>query len=366
MGEYARSLAIARAAGSHWPKAQIRFLVSREAPYAASVPFRATLLPSSPTFHSADVIKELLEFRPHVVIFDNAGRTAQLRAAQRIAARIVFISARARQRGKAFRWRWMRLIDEHWIAYPRFIAGDLRPLERLKLRLLRRPAVRYLDVILPRAAPLPGEALLPADVLLPADAPVPADALLPAEAPAAGGVPAAGAAEPYVLVVPGGGTGHPGAHDAVAQFRNAARLLAQGGAATLFVGPAADPDADGPAVAGLGCLAPQPQPQLIALMRGARLVVANGGSTLLQGMACGCACIGVPIAADQKQRIDACVAAGVARASDLSAASIVQAAQALLHDETQRAALARRAAELGLADGLDIAMHALGALVGSG
>jgi hypothetical protein len=46
----------------------------------------------------------------------------------------------------------MRLIDEHWIAYPKLIAGDLGLVERAKLRLLRRPVVRYLDVIMARGA----------------------------------------------------------------------------------------------------------------------------------------------------------------------------------------------------------------------
>jgi len=342
MGEYARSVAIARAASERWPAAEIRFMLSAKAPYAAATAFRAILLPSSPTFHSAEVIEQLQQFKPHVVIFDNAGRTAQLRAAQRMASRIVYISARARQRGKAFRWSWMRLIDEHWIAYPRFIAGGLSPLERLKLRLLRRPTVRYLDVIVSRAAP-------------------------GAAAPAALESQADGtAAESYVLLVPGGGTGHPGARDAVAQFLSAARILAISGVETLFVGPAVDQGSAGTPVEGLRCLAPLPQPQLMTLMRHARLVIANGGSTLLQGIACGCACIAVPIAGDQKQRIDACVAADVARSSSLRAADIVASAQTLLGDETQRAALARRAAQLGLSDGVAIAMTALAGLLRTG
>jgi ADP-heptose:LPS heptosyltransferase len=336
MGEYARSLAIARAASVRWPHAEIRFMLSRLAPYAAGTPFSVTLLPSSPTFHSADVISQLQQFRPHVVIFDNAGRTAQLRAAQRIDARIVYISARARQRGKAFRWRWMRMIDEHWIAYPRIIAGGLTPMERLKLRVLRRPAVRYLDVILARAEAADDQRQ-------------------------AGGPPTS-----YVLLVPGGGTGHPGARDAVAEFSSAARMLAMSGLEARIVAPAADPAGAAAPVAGLHCLAPMAQPQLMSLMRGARLVIANGGSTLLQGIACGCACIGVPIAGDQRQRIDACVAADVARSSALAAADIVAAAQSLLGAETQRAALAQRAAALGLADGVEVAMRALDGLLKAG
>jgi len=336
MGEYARSLGIAHAAIRRWPQAEIRFLLSKQAPYADSVPFSAALLPSSPTFHSAEVIRELREFRPHVVIFDNAGRTSQLRAARRAGSRIVYISARRRQRGKAFRWRWMRLIDEHWIAYPRFIAGSLGFFERFKLRLLHRPTVRYLDVILARAVPM-------------------------MHAPHAEGS--------YVLMVPGGGTGHPGAHDAVAQFRSAAYSLAAAGAPTIYVGPAGPVGTGDDGAANdsrLRQLAPLPQGELMALMRSARVVIANGGSTLLQAIACGCACVAVPIAGDQKQRIDACVAAQVALASSLHASDIVATAEGLLRDEPQRAALANRAAGLRLADGAEIAVNALAALAACG
>src|SRR5260370_37544742 len=139
------------------------------------------------------------KWRPDVVVFDNAGRTAQLRAARGLGARVVYISARPRQRRKAFRWQWMQLIDEHWIAYPEFSAGSLRFFERLKLKLVGRPVVRYLDVILPRADLGRRRAILSR----------------------------AGCGEgTFVLLVPGGGTGHPGADDAVGRFRAAARALA--------------------------------------------------------------------------------------------------------------------------------------------
>jgi glycosyltransferase involved in cell wall biosynthesis len=349
MGEYARSLAIARAASRRWPGAAIRFVLSRAAPYAADAPFPTTLLTSSATFHSAAVIELLEQSRPDVVVFDNAGRTAQLQAARRLGARIVYISARRRQRRKAFRWHWMRLIDEHWIAYPEFIAGSLGFFEKLKLKLVGRPLVRYLDVILSRADRAERGAIL-------------------SRANCAAGT--------FVLVVPGGGTGHPGAADAASEFMAAARALAAGGVPTVYVGPAGasgDFGAGAAAVApaalrepNLHLLGPLPQPELAEFMRSARLVVTNGGSTLLQSIACGSACIAVPIAKDQTERTRRCVAAGVAAGASLDAASMVRAAHRLLQNEPQRAALAERAAHLELADGVDVAMQALGALVASG
>src|ERR1700692_115430 len=211
MGEYARSLAIAQGAVERWPRASIQFILSRAAPYAAQSPFPATLLASSPTFHSAAVIEIMNNCRHDIVIFDNAGRTALLRAAQKIGARVVYISARRRQRNKAFRVRWMRLIDEHCIAYPEFIAGELKFMERLKRKLLGRPAVRYLDVILTRTRESPALRL--------------------------------GIAADYLLMVPGGGTGHPGAGDAVDVFLQAARRLAALGVDTVLVGRVGTPSA---------------------------------------------------------------------------------------------------------------------------
>jgi hypothetical protein len=336
MGEYARCAAIARAVTLKWPDAGIHFVLSRAAPYAAGVPFPTTLLPSSPTFHSAAVIELMQSWRPQVVLFDNAGRTAQLKAARRLGARIVYISARRRQRRKAFRMRWMRLIDEHWIAYPKFIAGELNFLERLKLKLLRRPVVRYLDVILARA---------------------------PARDAAAISSRSGCVAGNYVLVIPGGGTGHPGAAAAVEEFLAAAGRLAARGAVTVFVGPADLLAADASPQENLRAVGLLPQADLGLLMRGARLIVANGGSTLLQALACGAACVAVPIARDQAKRVRRCVDRGVAVASPLEAARMAEIAAALWDDEPARAALAQRAGGLVLADGVDVAVAALGDLI---
>lgn len=354
MGEYARSLAIAHAAAVNWPGADIHFVLSREAPYASAAPFPATVLASSPTFHSAAVIELLHRFRPDVVIFDNAGRTAQLRAAQRAGARVVYISARRRQRRKAFRWRWMALIDEHWIAYPEFIAGGLSFCERLKLRIAGRPVVRYLDVILSRA----GAAQCAAARLR------------------------AGVAAGFVLIVPGAGTGHPGARDAAEQFAAAGRELAARGIPTVYVGPLSSGTAAGAgaaasagAAAGAGAVADAgaapdwhpvgslPQAELAELLRSARLVIANGGSTLLQSIACGNACVAVAIARDQSERIRRCVDAGVAVAAALDAHSMVQAAQRLLQNDAELGALKGRATRLGLADGVEVALGALRGLL---
>ena len=329
MGEYARSAAIAHAVRARWPRAAIRFLLSRDAPYAADAPFDATLLPASPTRCTAQVIAAIAAFAPDVVIFDNAGRTAQLRAARAAGAAVVFVSARRRQRRRAGRLRWLRLIDEHWIAYPRALVAPAGPLESLKRRCVRRPAPRHLDVILPPADPK-RRARVVAELALDA---------------------------PPVLVVPGGGTGHPGAEDAARRFADAAVAIAMDGAATVFVGPSGPSTrVDPPALRRRRSL---PQADLIELMRGARLVVANGGSTMVQAIGCAAPCLAVPIARDQRARIDRAVSSGIAATAPLDPRAIAQAARCLLADDAARTALARRAAASGFADGRAIALEAL-------
>src|ERR1700733_9974771 len=86
-GEYARAREIALAVQRRWPNALLHFVLSSQAPYAAQCPFPTTLLPGSATLHTSQVVELLSSFRPDLVIFDNAGRTAQLRAARAGGAR---------------------------------------------------------------------------------------------------------------------------------------------------------------------------------------------------------------------------------------------------------------------------------------
>jgi spore coat polysaccharide biosynthesis predicted glycosyltransferase SpsG len=149
----------------------------------------------------------------------------------------------------------------------------------------------------------------------------------------------------------------------VVYFLAAARVLAARGVPTVYVGPGDAGENDAVREPNWRQLAPLPQMELVELMRAARLIIANGGSTLLQAIACGSACLAVPIAKDQVERTRRCVGAGVAVAASLNAPSIVRAADRLLQDEPRRAALAECAARLGLADGVEIAIQALGSLV---
>jgi ADP-heptose:LPS heptosyltransferase len=333
MGEYARALALATALAHRCPEIEIHFALSREAPYAADTPFPKTLLPSSPTFHSGRVADLIRTFQPTLVVFDNAGRTAQLRSAIRHEAKIIFVSSRSRQRRKAFRLRWMRMLDEHWIAYPEFIAGAPGLIERVKMKALGRPELRFLDAILP-----PPDAALSADMLARLDI----------------------AAGQYVLVVPGGGTAHPGAENAPRIIADAAGQIAQQGIPTVLVGVPPIEEME-----NLRAAPRMPMAELAELIRGARLVVCNGGDTLLQAIACGQPCVGVPIAGDQAYRIAKCERAGLAHRAPLHANEIVRTALFVLEKNLRHPGNGARRSS-AVINGIDLALSAIERLAAPG
>jgi hypothetical protein len=319
MGEFARARTVADALCARWPQVQAHFLVHRGAPYAASLQHPATLIDASPTLCTRAVLAAIERLRPAVVYFDNSGRTRQLRAAHAAGARLIYVSSRSRQRRKAFRPRWMRALDEHWISYPASITGPLTGLERLKLRLLARPEVHFLDAVLP-----------PADNAA-------ADALLE------------GLGAPDLVVVPGGGShfadqGLTPAHFAVW----AAGLAAAGNRVVFVAGPSFD--AAMPEDANLRVLRGVGGGALMSLLGRAKVVLVNGGDTLLQALALGRACVTLPIAGDQAVRIARCATQGVVVAP--SPADAQQACAALLGDDSRRAGLQARVRAVGFEDAL--------------
>lgn len=331
MGEYARSREIAMAIHKRWPDAEIHFVLSREAGYAKECPFPATLLPSSPTFHSREVGALIESIRPDVVIFDNAGRTAQLRSVVRAKGRVIYISSRARQRRKAFRLSWMRLIDEHWIAYPEFITGSLSVFEKIKLRLLGRPKIRYVDAVFPEASAIDQTALLARYDLQ---------------------------SRGYIAIVAGGGTSHKGAEDAPQIFALAAGKLADLGHRVVLVGLGKS-ISSAPGVTRTERL---PTAELIGIMRHARVVLTNGGDTLLQALACKCTCVASPIAHDQAERISRCAKEGLVVAAPLKPDDMAEAVVRLLAGPAHAVPTGARGVSHPIRNMLDDVATAIGSL----
>lgn len=314
-GEYARALSIATAVTRRLSGAICHFALSEEAPYAQECPFPATWLPSSPTFHTPQVRALIAEFQPSVVIFDNAGRTAQLRAASQSGARVVFVSSRQRQRRRAYRLGWLRLVDEHWIAYPEFIAGSPTFIERARAAIMGRPVARYLDCLIPDAE-------------------------------------AAAVPQDHVLVLTGGVADSRDFAAAPHVMAQAAARLAAENVPVVLVGAPAE-FVPSRKIDNLTILPRLTVTDMAARIRAARLVICNGGDTLIQVLALGRACVAIAMAPDQVIRLDRCKRRGLDLRADIDSDQILTRTRTLWHDPMSRAAQIEQVDQLKITNAMD-------------
>ena len=333
-GELMRCLIIARELAKADPTVDIRFLVNRHAVFRESVNFPIIDCEASPTNSTPQVLATIESFRPDVMVFDNSGRTSQLRAARRAGARLVFSSRAPKLRWKAFRSKWMRLLDEHWIVFPTFVTGGLSRTERLKLRFFPHYGVRQFDTLFTPSEPEARNAWLAGHGLAP------------------------GA---FVVFVPGGRGEATRVAEPAELFIAAAREFsaATGQRTVVLTGRKAVTPSGNPSL----ILLPRVEPDHVQyLLSAALIVVSNGGSTMIHVLAHGRPIVSIPLAGDQDRRIRRAVRLQIAETAARTPQAIAEVAARLLREPERRAAMCRRTAELGIANGVDEAVAALLAL----
>jgi hypothetical protein len=280
------------------------------------------------------VLATIASFRPDVMVFDNSGRTTQLRAAKDAGVRLVFSSRAPKLRWKAFRFKWMRLLDEHWIVFPTFVTGGLSRVERLKLRLFPHYGVRQFDTLFTPSEPAARSAWLAGHGLEP------------------------GA---FVVFIPGGRSEAARVAEPAELFIAAACAFSAGTGERTVV------------LTGRKTVASSGDPNLVLLSRvepdhvqyllsAALLVVSNGGSTMIHALAHGRPLVAIPLAGDQDRRIRRAVRLQIAATAARTPQAIAEVAARLLREPERRAAMSRRTAALGIANGVGEAVAALLAL----
>jgi hypothetical protein len=248
----------------------------------------------------------------------------------------VFSSRAPKLRWKAFRIKWMRLLDEHWIVFPTFVTGGPTWLEQLKLRRFPGYTVRQFDTLFTPSEPEARRAWLATQGLGP------------------GG---------YVVFVPGGRAEASRVAEPAELFIAAARafVAATGQRSVVLTGrkAVAAADADDPRL----LLLPRVEPgEVQHLLADALLVVSNGGTTLVHALAHGRPIISIPLAGDQDRRIRRAVRLQIAATADRTPEAIAGAAESLLADPARREVMVRNVAAMGMANGVGAAVGALRAL----
>jgi|GEM_PF-232692 len=335
-GELMRCLIIARELVKTEPSADIRFIVSRTAVFREAVDFPVIDCDASPTNSTPQVLETIASFRPHVMVFDNSGRTAQLRAARRAGARLVFSSRAPKLRWKAFRIKWMRLLSEHWIVFPSFVTGGLTGIERRKMLFFPHYTVRRLDTLFPPSDPEARRACLERYGLEPGS---------------------------YVVFVPGGRSEGQRIAEPAEHFIAAARRFVEltGYRSVVLTGRKSVSAAPADNPLPLPRVDPDDVQHFLAE---ATFVVSNGGTTMVHTLAHRRPLVAVPLAGDQDRRIRRAVRLEIAVSAPPEAEAIAKVAAALLADSARREAMPKRIAELGIANGVSEAVAALRALAG--
>ncbi len=328
-GEYMRSLHLARGVRGRWAGAEIRFVLSRQAPYLSQNPFAVDVTESSPTHHIREVNRFVDLFDPDVVVFDCSGRVAQMRHADRRGSATVFISQHRRKRRRGFKPGRMRHCDLHWIVQPEFVDGGLTGLERFKLRLFGRPRVTFLGPVFPDPRP-------PAFPM-----------------------PETG----YFFCCAGGGATPVDRRNSAELFAEAASEIASrtGLPGIMVMGPSYTGTLA--TLPGLRIVPRIEGAELAYVLAGARFAVISGGDLLGQAAALGVPAVAAPIGPDQPARIAAYVRQGLCLAAHPGSLAVTVREELT---DLRIAGLRKGIQSLGLGNGMGEALDQLGSLLQTG
>lgn len=147
IGEYMRSTILADTIQQNWPEAQIKFVLSKQAPYVESCEYEVLLTDKSPTFHPKTVNEYISEFKPDLVIFDAAGRASNLKHAKKEGAKTVFLAHYDKKIRRALSINRLLYTDQIWVSQPRIAVSPLSWFSTAKLKLFKKEPLRYLGSI---------------------------------------------------------------------------------------------------------------------------------------------------------------------------------------------------------------------------
>ncbi|RTR27957.1 hypothetical protein EKG39_19555 [Shewanella atlantica] len=328
IGEYMRSKIIADEVAQHWPEAQIEFVLNSNAPYIHSCPYKIHLVDDSPTKKIREVNELMTELSPDIVIFDAAGRKAQLKHAKKLGAKVIFISQHRRKRSRGMKVERALVTDSHWVVQPEFVIGDITRFDKFKLDLIDRPHPIFTGAVFPQPDKELQQKLQQEFDLVDGD---------------------------YLLYSAGSGSHHVKNGLAADLWAEVAQKTYQqfGIKSVMVFGPNYPhplPELDGViAVLQLTSI------EFINLLQGAKASVLSGGDTLLQSMALGIPSLVVPVAKDQPNRIKKCYEAGWIHTSKPQVDAMCKALSSLL-TESKLVELKDKYAQCSLENGLNIVM----------
>ncbi|ABV85441.1 hypothetical protein [Shewanella pealeana] len=334
VGEYMRSLIVADEVKQRWPNATIQFILSRQAPYALTCPYPAALLDDTPTKNIKAVNDFMSFFLPDFVIFDASGRRSQLVHANKLGAKVIFLSQHKRKRSRGMKILRARVTDSHWVVQPEFVIGPISWLDRLKLRLIEKPEPTVTGPIFVNPNPKHQAALLSEYGLTVGE---------------------------FIILNAGSG-GHTNSRGfIVEEFALAAASIYQATQIPCVI--VYGPNYPNTMIEAEGVTAIQElnHGELIDLLDAAKVAVLSGGDTLLQAIALKKPCLSVAVSKDQNYRLKVCEERGLTVCSDNKAQRISDGLVELMQADNLLK-LETALAQCDCVNGLELGMNIITAL----
>ncbi|WP_220745435.1 hypothetical protein [Shewanella colwelliana] len=328
IGEYMRSKILADEVVSRWPDAEIEFVLNSHAPYSQQCPYTTHLVNDTPTKRVKEVNALITAFRPDVVIFDAAGRKAQLRHAHKCGAKVIFISQHKRKRSRGMKVERALVTDSHWVVQPEFVIGDISQFDKLKLNLIKRAFPIFTGSIFTQPSSLVQQGLYTKYGVMP---------------------------KQYLLYSAGSG-GHSLEYQLAADLfaQVAQAIFNQTGIPSLMVFGPNYPNAL-PQLDGVTVIEQLSSVDFINLLDGAQGAILSGGDTLLQAIALKVPTLAVAVSKDQPSRIKQCVNEGLVLHCEPETDVMVSQVTQLLKPSSSEQ-LRSKMESVGEIKGLDICM----------
>ena len=305
IGEYMRSLLLAQSLKTTLSEPlDIHFILNKHTAYADSCPFETTLLNHSATKELDGVCDVIEAFKPHVVIFDCAGRAGHMKAAKKIGAKVVFISQHAKKRAKGLKLNRIKLIDTHWVVQPDYCIEPLSWIENTKLDIFTLARPYNVGPFIAFSTADQRQQLLNKYKLK---------------------------AGCYFIVNAGSG-GHVinGQNCADTYFKAALEITKLTGLKGVVVF-GSNYNKSIPETDELICLPNQQSTEFLALMSDAKVALLSAGDTLLQAIAVHTPAVACAISKDQYKRLNSCEKTGVVLKADLNIDSIVSKVEYIIN-----------------------------------
>ena len=133
IGEYMRSMIIAKALTVRWPNVKIHFILNDQVSYLNECHYTVHTCKGSPTKNTSRVNDIIESINPDLVIFDASGRAKQFKQAKAVGAKVAFISQHNKKRSRGLKLNRLLYTDIHWVVQPDYCIKELSYWQRAKL-----------------------------------------------------------------------------------------------------------------------------------------------------------------------------------------------------------------------------------------